>query len=446
MKIVLVSMNFAPELTGIGRYSGEMAAGWVERGHEVSVVCAPPYYPTWEVQPGHSGGAYRTEHPMPGLTVHRCPIWIPKRLGGLSRMLHLASFAMASLPVVLRLVDWQPRVVFVVAPGLLCAPGSWLAARLCGAKAWLHLQDFEIDAAFELGLLKQPLLRRFATWAERTLLRRFDTVSTISGRMLSLLGTKGVAARKTMFLPNWVDVSSIRPTDDAVALRTTLCIAESQVVCLYSGTLNRKSGVEVLVDAARLLRDDPRIMFVICGNGEMRASLEAQAQGLDNVRFLDLLPASQVNALLNMADIHLLPQLRGAADLVMPSKLVGMLASDRPVIAAAMPGTEIASIVQTCGVVTEPECSAGFVQAITDLAADAARRDRLGAAGRAYAEAQLDTQRIFQRLDEQLDALNRPPVAPVALPNGRWATWLSMFGSVAGEPTADAARLPGQAQ
>lgn len=202
----------------------------------------------------------------------------------------------------------------------------------------------------------------------------------------------------------------------------------------------------MLVEAARLLRDDPRIMFVICGNGEMRASLEAQAQGLDNVRFLDLLPASQVNALLNMADIHLLPQLRGAADLVMPSKLVGMLASDRPVIAAAMPGTEIASIVQTCGVVTEPECAAGFVQAITDLAADAARRDRLGAAGRAYAEAQLDTQRIFQRLDEQLDTLNRPPVAPVALPNSRWATWLSMFGSVAGEPRADAARLPGQAQ
>lgn len=446
MKIVLVSMNFAPELTGIGRYSGEMAAGWIERGHEVSVVCAPPYYPTWEVQAGHSGGAYRTEHPMPGLTLHRCPIWIPKRLGGLFRMLHLASFALSSLPVVLKLVDWQPRVVFVVAPGLLCAPGAWLAARLCGAKAWLHIQDFEVDAAFELGLLKQPLLRRFATWAERTLMRRFDTVSTISGRMLSLLTTKGVAARKTVFLPNWVDVSSIRPTDDAVALRATLCIAESQVVCLYSGTLNRKSGVEVLVEAARLLRDDPRIMFVICGNGEMRAALEAQAEGLDNLRFLDLLPASQVNALLNMADIHLLPQLRGAADLVMPSKLVGMLASDRPVIAAAMPGTEIASIVQACGVVTEPECADGFVRAISELATDAARRDRLGAAGRAYAEAELDTQRIFQRLDEQLDRLNRPPEAPVTLPNGRWATLVSMFGGTAGGAAVDTARLPRQAQ
>ena len=428
MKIVLVSMNFAPELTGIGRYSGEMAAALVARGHEVAVVCAPPYYPTWTVQAGYSGSAYRTEHPTPGLTVHRCPIWIPKHLGGLSRLLHLASFAASSLPVVLRLVDWQPRVVFVVAPGLMSAPGSWLAARLCGAKAWLHIQDFELDAAFELGLLKPPLLRRFATWAERRLLRCFDRVSTISGRMLSLLASKGVSARKTALLPNWVDVSSIRPTDDAMALRDALCIAESQVVCLYSGTINRKSGVEVLVEAARRLHNDPRIMFVICGNGEMRSSLEAQAGDLDNVRFLDLLPASQVNALLNMADIHLLPQLRGAADLVMPSKLVGMLASDRPVIAAAMPGTEIASIVRNCGVVTEPECAEGFVQAIDALAADPGLRDRLGAAGRAYAEAQLDARIVFQRLDEQLDALNRPPETAVSLPARLAAAWLSKLG------------------
>ncbi len=437
MKIVLVSMNFAPELTGIGRYSGEMAAALVARGHQVKVVCAPPYYPTWEVQSGHSGAAYQTEHPMPGLTVHRCPIWIPRRLGGLARVLHLASFAISSLPVVLRLVDWQPRVVFVVAPGLLCAPAAWLAARLSGAKAWLHIQDFEIDAAFELGLLKQPLLRRCALWVERRLMRRFDAVSTISGRMLSLLAAKGVAASKRMSLPNWIDVASIRPTDDAAALRGSLGIAESQVVCLYAGTLNRKSGVEVLVEAARRLRADPRIMFVICGNGEMRASLEASAAGLDNLRFLDLMPASQLNALLTMADIHLLPQLQGAADLVMPSKLVGMLASGRPVVAAAAPGTEIASIVVACGVVTEPECAGGFARAITELATDATRRDRLGVAGRAYAELELDAQRIFQRLDERLDALNRPPQAPTLVPTGRRASLLSMFG---GGATASPAR------
>ena len=162
VKVLLVSMNFAPDLTGIGKYSGELADGLVARAHEVTVVCAPPYYPAWKVQPGYAAWRYRTERPKSGLTVHRCPIWIPERLGGLARALHLASFALSCLPVLLWLVLWQPRVVLVVAPALLCAPAAWLTARLTGAKAWLHVQDFEIEAAFELGLLKWPLLRRWA--------------------------------------------------------------------------------------------------------------------------------------------------------------------------------------------------------------------------------------------------------------------------------------------
>lgn len=409
MKIVLVSMNFSPELTGVGKYSGEMAAGLVARGHEVSVVCAPPYYPTWQVAPGHSGAAYRVEHPQPGLTIYRCPIWIPKRLGGLTRLLHLASFALSSMPVVLKLVGWQPRVVLVVAPGFFCAPVAWLAARLAGAKAWLHIQDFEIDAAFELGLLKQPWLRSMARRAERVMLRRFDAVSTISSRMLRLLAAKGVPMQKAEMLPNWVDASALRLDAGSAELRKSLHISADQVVGLFSGTINRKQGLGVLVDAARRLSADPRIVIVICGNGEMRASLEAAARDLPNMRFIDLMPAAQLSALLNMADIHLLPQLRGAADLVMPSKLGGMLASGRPVIASAAPGTEIASIVVGCGLLTEPECADDFARALSTLAVDAERRQRLGANGRAYAQRVLDSQGIFDRLDVSLATLERQP-------------------------------------
>ena len=414
MKIVLLSMNFAPELTGIGKYSGEMVDGLVARGHEVRVVCAPPYYPTWKVQEGYAGNAYRTEQIKPGLTVHRCPVWIPRRLSGLTRLVHLASFAVSSLPVLLRHVLWQPQVVFAVAPALFCAPAAWLTARLSGAKAWLHIQDFEIDAAFELGMLKKPFMRRCALFAERFLMRRFDAVSTISSRMLRQLATKGIPLQDTEMLPNWVDLSHVRPTTMSQGLRQTLGIAASQIVCLFSGTINRKQGLDVLIETARVLKEDPRVVIVICGNGEQRPGLEAAAAGLGNIRFMDLQPASTLNTLLNMADVHLLPQLRGAADLVMPSKLVGMLASGRPVIAAAIPRTEIASIVSGCGIVTEPECARGFADAITALAGDTERRQQLGAAGRAYAERVLDSQTIFDRLDTRLRSFERQRAAPRA--------------------------------
>jgi colanic acid biosynthesis glycosyl transferase WcaI len=406
MKIVLLSMNFAPELTGIGKYSGEMADALVERGHEVTVVCAPPYYPRWVLQEGYSKRAYRTERHKPGLTVIRCPIWLPRRLSGLARLLHLASFAITSFPVLMRLVFWQPAVVFVVAPALFSAPAGWLTARLAGARAWLHVQDLEVDAAFELGMLKGRVLRTMVQAAERWLMRGFDVVSTISRRMLRQLASKGVALDRTELMPNWIDLHTVRANDRSgpqrCALRETLGIEHDQFVCLFSGTINRKQGLPVLIEAARLLEDRPDVVFVICGNGEFRPALEALAADLPNVRFLDLRPADELNALLNMADVHLLPQLRGAADLVMPSKLTGMLASGRPVIAAAIAGTEIASVVIGRGLVTEPECSQSFVAAICTLVDDAAQRAEYGAAARAYAERRLNSRVLFDALDGRL--------------------------------------------
>ncbi len=413
MKIVLLSMNFAPELTGIGKYSGEMADELVARGHEVIVVCAPPYYPKWTVGSGYSNQAWTREHPKPGLTVLRCPVWLPRRLGGLARLIHLASFALSSFPVLMRLVMAQPGMVFVVAPALFSAPAGWLLARLSGAAAWLHIQDFEMDAAFELGLLKGRVMHDVVRGAERRLMGAFDTVSTISRRMMRQLAAKGVTADRCELLPNWVDLDLVRPGDRSPALRRLLSIADRQTVCLFSGTLNRKQGLDAIIDAARLLAPHRNIMFVICGNGELRQVLEASARDLSNVRFIDLQPAEQLNALLNMADIHLLPQLRGAADLVMPSKLAAMLASGRPVIAGAVRGTEIATVVEDCGVLTEPECALGFANAILELAGDEDRRAAMGRAGRDYAERTLSTPAVFDRLHLQI-ALARPATRQAA--------------------------------
>ena len=415
MKIVLLSMNFAPELTGIGKYSGEMADELVRRGHEVTVVCAPPYYPKWDLGQGYSNQAYTREQPKPGLTVLRCPVWLPRRLGGLSRLVHLASFALSSFPVLMRLVMSKPALVFVVAPALFSAPAGWLTARLAGATAWLHVQDFEMDAAFELGLLKGAFVRDLVRGFERRLMGAFDRVSTISRRMLRQLETKGVGVERRELLPNWVDLDQVTPGDRSPALRRRLSIGEHQTVCLFSGTLNRKQGLGAIVDAARLLAPHRDIVFVICGNGELRPSLEDASRDLDNLRFLDLQPLEALNTLLNMADIHLLPQLRGAADLVMPSKLGGMLASGRPVIAAAAPGTEIATVVEGCGMVTEPECAQGIASAILELAADEARRLRLGVAAREYAQRHLGTAAVFERLDASLERV-RPASRPSSLP------------------------------
>lgn len=404
-KILLYGINFTPELTGIGKYTGELATWLAARGYEVRVVTAPPFYPAWELSVGFKNmWCVEGTRGKGNLRVWRCPLWVPRQPGGIKRLLHLASFALSSLPVMLRQLIWRPNVVWVVEPALFCAPTALAVARLCGAKAWLHVQDFEVDAAFDLGLLRAGFLRGVVAWAERWLMRRFDVVSTISQRMYQRLLAKGVSPAKATLAVNWVDLAAFaQPSPQGMmAYRQQLALPHGAVVALYSGNMGAKQGMELLAVVARLC---PEVVFVFCGNGAGRADLVERCQGLSNVLFLPLQPVECLPALLAMADVHLLPQRADAADLVMPSKLTGMLASARPVVATAHPGTELANVVQTCGLVVPPEDAPAFANALQVLAADPALCERLGAAGLLYAQSHLDKGAVLARFEEDLQAV-----------------------------------------
>ncbi|HEY9316765.1 MAG TPA: glycosyltransferase WbuB [Achromobacter sp.] len=404
MKILIYGINYAPELTGIGKYSAELAEWLAAQGHDVDVVTAPPYYPQWQVHDGYRAGRYRKEE-RAGVTVRRAPLWVPARPGGLKRLIHLASFAVSSLPSLLRAAARRPDLILVVEPALFCAPAAWLTARLCGARAWLHIQDYEVDAAFELGLLKGARLRALVKRAESWLMRRFDRVSTISHRMLDLAMAKGVAPERAVLLPNWIDVNAISPRADGGDYRAELGIPANAIVALYSGNMGGKQGLQTLADVARQLADDTRLWFVFCGQGPERAPLQACCEGLSRVVFLDLQPAARLGALLNTADIHLLPQRAGAADLVMPSKLTGMLASGRPVVCGAAAGTELATVVAHCGLLTAPEDADAMAQAIRTLSNDAQTRQALGASARHYALTHLHVDAVLAAAEREFAAV-----------------------------------------
>jgi colanic acid biosynthesis glycosyl transferase WcaI len=408
MKILIHGINYSPELTGIGKYSGEMGEWLAMHGHEVRVVTAPPYYPMWKIGVGYSGWRFKREVVVPltatkgnGLKIYRCPLWVPAQPSGIRRILHLASFALSSLPVMLRQAFWKPDIVIAIEPPIMCAPAALLISKLCRSKSWLHVQDFEVDAAFNLGILPFGYLRNTFLSVERYLMSLFDRISTVSPMMLDRLACKGVPQINAILFPNWVDAQVIFPMQSASPMRAELGIADNSIVALYSGNMGEKQGLEIVLDTARNLDNKYPIRFILCGDGAARIRLQKTYAYLQNVLWLPLQPIEKLNGLLNVADIHLLPQRANVSDLVMPSKLTGMLSSGRPILATANAGTQIAQLVSTCGIVVEPGNAQMFLQGLLELVKNPQQRKIFGVAAR-QASLSWDKHNVLRCFEEQL--------------------------------------------
>jgi colanic acid biosynthesis glycosyl transferase WcaI len=411
MHLLIIGLNFAPELTGIGKYTGEMAAWFARRGHRITVITSPPYYPSWKMAPGYRSWAWQAES-WKGCSVIRCPLYVPHRVTGVRRVAHLGSFALSSaVPALYHALRGKPDLVLAVAPSLLAAPVALAAGRLTSAKTWLHVQDLEIEAAFELGILKSRRVMNGVLSAERRLLSQFDLISTISPKMLEAIERKGVSKERLMLLPNWVDTSRTYPLESSHAFRREFGISADRCVALYSGSMGQKQGLEVIVKAARetLSFAGKSPLFVLAGDGPARQRLEAEAKDLPNVLFLPLQPEERFNELLNAADIHLLPQRLDAADLVMPSKLGAIFATGKPVIASVPPQSQVAIAVGSGGVIVPPEDPTALAAAVRDLIAASDRRHRMGTEALGIAK-KWDATVVLGRTEERLLQICLDPI------------------------------------
>jgi colanic acid biosynthesis glycosyl transferase WcaI len=415
MKILICSINFHPELIGIGKYTGEMASWLSSRGHNVRVVTAPPYYPGWSLS-NEFLNWFWTLSVWQGVVIWRCPIWVPKKPNGLKRILHLLSFALSSFPVMIAHIFWRPDVVLAIEPPLFSAPTALLVARISGAKSTIHIQDYEVDAAFDMGILKGALLRSLILKFEKYLLLKCNLVTTISNKMLEKARVKMGNSGSVELFPNWIKITNAPRTnnDEHTNLnsnyyRDSFKFPRDAVIAMYSGNMGEKQGLEILAEVARLSQLDEflvdRLFFVFCGNGAGRDKFERLCKGLPNIQFLDLRPANEFEDFLSIADIHLLPQRLDASDLVMPSKLAGILASGRCVLACTNPGTELALVVEGRGMITYPEDAKSFLEALRLLVNNEALRLRLGSAGKDFALKNLDMESILLNFEIKLNEL-----------------------------------------
>jgi len=372
-RILLLGGNYYPEPTGIGKYNAEMMNWLASQDYECGVVTTYPYYPFWKVQEPYVKKAawYKTENQTSNaninITVYRCPHYIPAVPTGLKRVLSDISFFLSAFFQVLRLLFRKKYdYIMVVSPPFQIGLLGWMYQAIKGARFVYHIQDLQIDAAVELGMIKSKQIVRIMFGLERLILRKADFVSSISDGMIKKIKEK--YERPVLLFPNWVNTSFFHPILNREDLKHSFGFLPTDKIILYSGAIGEKQGLQALLYSAMELRDASFVKFVICGSGPYKGRLVETAGklALHNVHFMPLQPTEKFNQFLNMADVHLVMQKANDNELFMPSKLTTICAVGGLVIVTASENTSLHSLVSkhNLGLLIEPEDQPALTEAI----------------------------------------------------------------------------------
>ncbi len=354
MRVILWGINYAPEPTGIAPYTTELADYFQAVGMEVEVVTGFAYYPNWRKNPPDHRKLYRDEK-IGAIPVHRCWQYVPEKLSTLKRVFHEMSFGVTSLfrTLFLRRAD----LYVVISPPLGLGVMAWIAASLKRSRFLFHVQDLQPDSAVGLGMVKTGLFLRLMYACERFTYKRAAGVSGISVGMMDAFAAKGVPSTKAYLLPNWLrnNAPSAATEADAIAFRNENEIPVDAMLAVYSGNLGRKQGLEVLLDAAEILKLQPvserRVLVIIAGDGADREPLKDRLalRPLANVLLLPLQSAEKYQAMLRAADVALVTQMPGTGQVCFPSKLLTVLSAGLPVLTTADETSDLARAVRDGG-------------------------------------------------------------------------------------------------
>lgn len=345
MKIIVSSLYFHPDHSGIALYASDFAFYAAERGHEVHVITGFPFYPQWKKRPADRRKLFKTEvHEK--VKIHRGYTYVPSKPTTIKRLFQEFCVLIFSTFNYLRVGKADCIFVFTTPVTF-----GWLGAlfkKIYGSKLFINVQDFQVEAAQSLGMVKGKLLIDILGKVEQSSYRSANWVSSISDSMCELLSNKVKSKDKIVFWPNWVDLSEYQVGDLEGRFRKALGIEESKVIVAYAGNIGLKQGLSILVDAAEELKEYTQIQFLIIGEGADLVNLKTYAdrKELANLQFLPFLNPEQYKEFLADVDVVFISQQKTENDIYFPSKLLGLMAAGKAIQLSADKDSELFKVLK----------------------------------------------------------------------------------------------------
>jgi colanic acid biosynthesis glycosyl transferase WcaI len=397
VRVAILGINYAPEPTGIAPYATGLAAGLMKRGHEVQVLTGYSHYPQWKRDATSSG--FRSVEEIDGVRVRRLNHYVPQHLSWLGRAAMELTFGLQLLTS-----GWgRPDVVVCVTPPLLATAICAVRGRLTWRRPAIGILVHDV---YSRGVAETRALSgvtaRMMRALESTALRLADDVAVIhAGFTTDLVGDLGVDRRRIREIRNWNHVKSPDPSA-SVAFRDAHRWGADEVVVLHAGNMGYKQGLENVIAAAELAdRNKSRARFVLLGDGNQRVALEAAGAGLHTLEFLSVVNEEEFPAALGAADVLLVNERPGVAQMAVPSKLTSYFRSGKPILAATdsagfTAGELAASGAGVCVPADRPDM---LLREALRLGTDHVLGAALGEAGRRYCDELLSEKAAMDRYE-----------------------------------------------
>jgi colanic acid biosynthesis glycosyl transferase WcaI len=385
MRIMVAVPHYRPDGGAGATLFTSLCEELVRRDHQVTVLTAVPHYPSGQVLKEYRG-KLRMQADEAGVRVIRVAVPSLNRRGFARRMIQFACYQVGAT---LAGLNQEYDVYLTVTSALQVWLPFAVLSVLRRKPAIYSIHDVYPDVGIRVGLFQNKVVIRMVAGLENYCLKHAARIRILSESFVPSLLARGVPESKIELIYDWIDMDLFRPLsrDNRFAGEHDL---KNRFVVLYAGNIGHLQGLDHVLGAASLLKEHDDICFVFVGDGAARKALVEMSARLDlpNVKFLPFHPIEQMPEILATADVSLVSLVKGAGLEALPSKVYGIFASGRPLLASIDEECEAWTLVERAkaGLCVPPEDPIRLAEAILKLRHDDDLRLRMGRSGRAWAE------------------------------------------------------------
>jgi putative colanic acid biosynthesis glycosyltransferase WcaI len=381
VRVLLLNLYYPPDTSATAKMA-KIVVDALAAKHDITILCGRPSYDPTE---RHDWHFFQSE--IQGrVRVIRVGSTAFPRIQMKRRVLNYLSYVFLAVPRAL-FVDCDV-VLAMTDPPFEGIVGAFVA--LLKSKPYVYnIRDLYPDMAVGGSIVEPGLLSRVWEKLHRWALRRATKVVVLGDDMRQRIVSKGIDPARIVIVRDGAEIPAVgsSPADlDPQVVRAIR--ADFRFLLLHAGNLGFYGAWETLLAGAGKLADEG-IGLVFVGDGAQRERLQAAATGMPNVRFLPFFPGNKIPSVLAAADAHIITVKRGLEGVVVPSKLYGIMAAGKPIVAVAPPECDCVSLGEKGGfaISADPDKAEEFAAAVREISGDAKKLRAMGEAALAAAPA-----------------------------------------------------------